>query len=265
VLVADKMQSLADKENAVDVDPAKLSLKERIRFFASKNKGTGACAGAVAGAGVAAGVAGASAVVAAASSGGVASATGAANATAPTVPPVSASGPMTTGSLPRGGTLINTDGASAESVIAAPAARVDVAPRNAAHPDSIAVSEAPPATTSRTRGLAAALENSLSAGGVAEAPALAGATRVIGASMGGRKVVKLKHGQAIGARLFAITSGGLARVEAVDSEGAAAAANVCVGDVLVKAPFDVREGLETSFALWRDKGDAWAVEFEPPR
>lgn len=250
------MQAVSsDKENT-DIDPAKLSLKERIRFFASKNKGAGASV-----------------------------------ASAP-APPVIAPAPAA-GVGAAAHTIIAV---SIETSMGAPIADANVGALDAARPIAVAITtpsdrpsdpsaggaaavaavthaptiESRPFSSSSTpapssmvaRGAAVALDAPPTTAG-AGAEVRAGAVRATIAPKGARKIVTVRSGaRAIGARLCAATLGSLARVEAVDPDGVAAAAGVCVGDVLVKAPFDVREDVEKSFAVWREKADSWVLEFD---
>ena len=249
----------ADKENA-DIDPAKLSLKERIRFFASKNKGAGASA-------VSASAQPAISAAVAAGAGAVAFIPSASSSEIFTVAPIADSNV---------GTID-----AARPIFPAPALFSSAAPFTSAGAPMRAVTraEAQPETSAATAAAAeigpiltsapatastfaaSTLEASTAVGSGAEVRA--SVVRATIAPKGARKIVTVRSGaRSIGLRLNATIPGGLARVEAIDPDGVSAAAGVCVGDVLVKAPFDVREDLEKSFISWMEKADSWVLEFE---
>ena len=247
----------ADKENA-DIDPAKLSLKERIRFFASKNKGAGASA-------VSASAQPAISAAVAAGAGAVAFIPSASSSEIFTVAPIADSN---VGTIDAARPIFPAPAlfSSAASFTSAGApmravTRAEAQPETSA---AAAAAEIEPILTSAPATASTFAASTLEASAVGSgAEVRASVVRATIAPKGARKIVTVRSGaRSIGLRLNATIPGGLARVEAIDPDGVSAAAGVCVGDVLVKAPFDVREDLEKSFISWMEKADSWVLEFE---
>jgi hypothetical protein len=213
------MQSFDDKENSIDIDPSKLSLKERIKFFAQKNKTGGMQPRA-----------GAAAAAAAITAAAAASA-----ATASSMPPsTGAASIIATPAAGAGAPLDHSSAAAAVVDSASDAAGV------------VGGSVAP----SRTRALATALEQTLGSIGSGGRVALGGG----GAAARSIKCLSLAaDATELGVRLYKSSRSAGVRVEAVDPAGAAAGAGVVSGDYLVRAPFS----LDGAPADVEDAARAW--------